>query len=225
MQDSALHPGEQLFGDEPECGSGECGPKEVDVGATYIGARHDAAESLAGTKQFHGHRNDNRHSGGDSQSSRNKWECPRNDDAPKSLRSLNSIHPCCVKKHWIGIGTKTAPENLPKIFYVNWFRKADDGKWLWPGYGENSRVLKWVFERCAGTGKARKTQIGFMPTPDAIDTSGLSVSEADMNELLDVNTDEWKQEVLSIREHYARFGDRLPGELMKELEDLEKRLG
>ncbi len=128
-------------------------------------------------------------------------------------------------KHWIGIGTKTAPENLPKIFYVNWFRKTDDGKWLWPGYGENSRVLKWVFERCAGTGKARKTQIGFMPTPDAIDTSGLSVSEADMNELLDVNRDEWKQEVLSIREHYARFGDRLPGELMKELEDLEKRLG
>jgi phosphoenolpyruvate carboxykinase (GTP) len=128
-------------------------------------------------------------------------------------------------KHWIDIGTKSSPEKLPKIFYVNWFRKTDDGKWLWPGYGENSRVLKWVFERCAGTGRANETPIGFMPPSDAIDTTGLSVSRSDMDELLNVNKEEWKEEVAGIREHYARFGERLPAELVKELEELEKRLG
>jgi len=128
-------------------------------------------------------------------------------------------------KHWIGIGAKSTEDKLPKIFYVNWFRKTADGKWLWPGYGENSRVLKWVFERCAGSGKAKETEIGYMPTEDAIDTTGLNVSAADMKELLGVNKDEWKNEVQGIREHYAKFGDRLPAELKKELDALEKRLG
>ena len=128
-------------------------------------------------------------------------------------------------KHWINIGTKSTEDKLPKIFYVNWFRKTADGKWLWPGYGENSRVLKWVFERAAGKGKAKETPIGYMPTEDAIDTTGLDVSAADMKELLNVNQDEWKDELASIREHYAKFGDRLPAELIKELEGLEKRLG
>mgnify|MGYP001451376455 FL=1 len=127
-------------------------------------------------------------------------------------------------KHWISIGTKTSADKLPKIFYVNWFRKTADGKWLWPGYGENSRVLKWVFERCAGTGKANETSIGYMPTEDAIDTTGLSVTAADMKELLNVNKEEWKKEVVGIREHYAKFGNRLPEELKKELDALEKRL-
>jgi len=127
-------------------------------------------------------------------------------------------------KHWISIGTKSTEEKLPKIFYVNWFRKTADGKWLWPGYGENSRVLKWVFERAAGKGKAKETAIGYMPTEDAIDTTGLDVSEADMKELLNVNKDEWKNEIKGIREHYAKFGDRLPEELKKELDALEKRL-
>jgi phosphoenolpyruvate carboxykinase (GTP) len=128
-------------------------------------------------------------------------------------------------KHWINIGKKSTEDKLPKIFYVNWFRKTADGKWLWPGYGENSRVLKWVFERAAGVGKAEETPIGFMPTEDAIDTTGLNVSAADMKELLTVNKDEWKNEIAGIREHYAKFGDRLPAELIKELERLEKRLG
>jgi len=128
-------------------------------------------------------------------------------------------------KHWINIGAKSTEDKLPKIFYVNWFRKTADGKWLWPGYGENSRVLKWVFERAAGKGKAKETPIGYMPTEDAIDTTGLDVSAADMKELLNVNQDEWKDELASIREHYAKFGDRLPAELIKELEGLEKRLG
>ena len=127
-------------------------------------------------------------------------------------------------QHWINIGTKTSADKLPKIFYVNWFRKTADGKWLWPGYGENSRVLKWVFERSAGKGKASETAIGFMPTEDAIDTTGLSVSAADMKELLSVNKEEWKKEIEGIREHYKKFGDRLPAELKKELNALEKRL-
>lgn len=127
-------------------------------------------------------------------------------------------------KHWLKIGTQADAAKLPKIFYVNWFRKTADGKWLWPGYGENSRVLKWIFERVTGEGKAVETSIGYMPTEDAIDRSGLDVSESDMKELLKVNKEEWMKEIASIREHYKKFGDKLPKELMDELNALEKRL-
>lgn len=127
-------------------------------------------------------------------------------------------------KHWLTIGTKSTADKLPKIFYVNWFRKTSDGKWLWPGYGENSRVLKWIFEQVSGEGKAVTTPIGYMPTLDGIDRSGLDVSEADMQELLKVDKAEWLKEVASIREHYARFGDRLPKELQAQLNALEERL-
>ncbi len=126
--------------------------------------------------------------------------------------------------HWINIGTKTSADKLPKIFYVNWFRKTKEGKWLWPGYGENSRVLKWVCERVSGKGKAVETPIGFMPTADAIDVSGTKVSATDMGELLAVDKSEWLNEVTSIKEHYARFGSKLPKELADELAALEKRL-
>ena len=126
--------------------------------------------------------------------------------------------------HWINIGSKTSADKLPKIFYVNWFRKTKEGKWLWPGYGENSRVLKWVCERVSGKGKAVETPIGYMPTPDAIDISGTKVTSADMSELLTVNKGEWLNEVASIKEHYARFGSKLPKELANELAALEKRL-
>jgi len=127
-------------------------------------------------------------------------------------------------QHWLNIGAKADASKLPKIFYVNWFRKSADGKWLWPGYGENSRVLKWIFEQVKGTGKATKTAIGIMPTVDAIDRTGLNVSDADMAELLKVDTEGWLAELDSIREHYAKFGDKLPKELMAQLEALEKRL-
>ncbi len=127
-------------------------------------------------------------------------------------------------QHWLNIGAKTDAAKLPKIFYVNWFRKTKDGKWLWPGYGENSRVLKWIFEQVSGEGKAQKTAIGYMPTVDAIDRSGLNVSEADMDELLKVNKEEWLKEVASIREHYSKFGAKLPKELNAQLDALEKRL-
>jgi phosphoenolpyruvate carboxykinase (GTP) len=127
--------------------------------------------------------------------------------------------------HWIKIGKKTAADKLPKIFYVNWFRKSDDGKWLWPGYGENSRVLKWIFERTEDKGMAVKTPIGYLPTPDAIDTKGISISSSEMAELLKVDVREWKKELEGIKDHYQKFGSRLPSALNDELAALEKRLG
>jgi phosphoenolpyruvate carboxykinase (GTP) len=126
--------------------------------------------------------------------------------------------------HWIEIGKKTDASKLPRIFYVNWFRKTPDGRWLWPGYGENSRILKWIFERIEGTGKAVETPIGYVPAPGAIDTSGLNVSDEDMAELLKVDTEDWLKEVESIKEHYNQFGDRLPQALRDELAALEMRL-
>ncbi|MDW7657381.1 MAG: phosphoenolpyruvate carboxykinase (GTP) [Bacillota bacterium] len=127
-------------------------------------------------------------------------------------------------QHWLEVAHKTEADKLPKIFYVNWFRKDENGKWLWPGFGENSRVLKWVFERVAGKADAVKTAIGYMPTIDAIDTSGLDVSEADMAELLKINKDEWLKEVASIREDYQIYGEKLPSELAEQLDALDLRL-
>lgn len=127
-------------------------------------------------------------------------------------------------QHWLDIGDQTEADKLPKIFYVNWFRKDESGKWLWPGFGENSRVLKWIVERVCGTGKAMKTPIGMMPTEDAIDVDGLDVSKEDMHELLLVKKDEWLNEVESIREHYKLYGEKLPKELLHQLDALEARL-
>jgi phosphoenolpyruvate carboxykinase (GTP) len=126
-------------------------------------------------------------------------------------------------KHWINMAKKTTSDKLPKIFFVNWFRKTPEGKWLWPGYGENSRVLKWVFERCSGEGKAVETAIGFMPPADAIDRPA-GVSENDMAQMLAVDKEGWLKELVSIKEYYAQFGDRLPRELLDELAVLESRL-
>ena len=128
-------------------------------------------------------------------------------------------------QHWLNIGKQSTAAALPKIFCVNWFRKTDDGKWLWPGYGENSRVLKWVFERCDGTAAAASTPIGYMPRVGDIDISGqLGVSAADMQELLAIDRDEWLKEVASIKDHYAKFGAKLPAALKEQLAALEKRL-
>lgn len=126
--------------------------------------------------------------------------------------------------HWIAIANKTRPEKLPKIFYVNWFRKDTAGKWLWPGYGENSRVLKWIIERLAGTGKAEKSPIGYIPAKGGLDFSGLTLSETQVSELLKVDREEWKKEIPGIREHFAKFGSHLPPELNDEVNALEKRL-
>ena len=126
--------------------------------------------------------------------------------------------------HWLEMGERTDANKLPKIFYVNWFRKDTDGGWLWPGFGENSRVLKWIVERVAGESEAVETPIGYLPAAGAIDTTGVDVTEAQMDELLTVNVEEWLNEIASIREHYERFGDRLPAALSDELAALEARL-
>jgi len=128
-------------------------------------------------------------------------------------------------RHWIAVGRGADAAKLPRIFSVNWFRKTDEGRWLWPGYGENSRVLKWIFERCDGGGAAVETPIGLMPTADAIDRTGLQgVDAADMAELLAVDRPAWRAELALVREHYARFGAHLPPELGAQLAALEARL-
>ena len=127
--------------------------------------------------------------------------------------------------HWLTFADRFDESALPKIFYVNWFRKADDGHWLWPGYGENSRVLEWVFERTAGRGQAVETPIGYVPAPGALNVDGLDLPEADLELLLAVNSDEWRREVPLIRQHFAQFADRLPAGLAEQVDDLERRLG
>jgi phosphoenolpyruvate carboxykinase (GTP) len=127
--------------------------------------------------------------------------------------------------HWLSFKERTDAAKLPRIFYVNWFRKSGDGRWLWPGFGENSRVLEWVFERCAGSGEAIRSPIGYLPAPGAIPIEGLDISEDDMAELLHVDVDEWRAEVPEIEKYYDEFGDHLPGSLRSELERLRDRLG
>ena len=126
--------------------------------------------------------------------------------------------------HWLSIGKQTAIPKLPKIFFVNWFRRDDDGRYLWPGYGENSRVLKWVFERVVGTADAVETAIGLLPTADGLDTTGLDVSADDINELLTVDIAGWQGAIPQIRAHYAQFGDKLPAQLALALDDLDAKL-
>ena len=126
--------------------------------------------------------------------------------------------------HWLEIGQKKDAV-LPKIFYVNWFRQDDLGKFLWPGYGENSRVLKWVFDRSGEKGDAVETPIGYLPPQDAIDISGLGISDDDMEELLRVDKEQWKAEVQGITAYFNQFGDRLPEAMRVELKALEERLG
>lgn len=126
--------------------------------------------------------------------------------------------------HWLAMGSKGSKDKLPRIYYVNWFRKNAQGKFLWPGFGENSRVLKWIFERVSGQGKAEKTPIGYLPTEDALDLQGLSMPKEVMQELLHVDPAAWKKEVEEMKEYFKLFGDRLPAGIKKQIDDLEKRL-
>ena len=127
-------------------------------------------------------------------------------------------------QHYLNVGQKTDASKLPRIYFVNWFRKSDDGKFLWPGFGENSRVLKWIVERITGKAKAVETAIGNLPEADGIDVSGIDVSAADMAELLKVDKEAWKAEIESIRESYKMYGNKLPKELENQLVKLEKGL-
>ena len=143
---------------------------------------------------------------------------------PMAMLPFCGYHMGDYFQHWINMGEKGGG-NMPKIFYVNWFRKSPEGKFLWPGYADNSRVLKWIFERCEGTAGAIDTPIGKLPAQGALDLDGLNVSPEAMGELLRVDTEGWKAELPSIREHFAMFGAKLPQALNDELSALEQRLG
>ncbi len=125
--------------------------------------------------------------------------------------------------HWLDMG-KTEGAKMPKVYYVNWFRKNEAGKFMWPGFGENSRVLKWVFERCNGAADAIETAIGNMPTLDGIDFNGLDMSDEDIANLMRVDTEGWLSELQGIEEYYDTFGAHLPAELRAQVQALRERL-
>jgi len=126
--------------------------------------------------------------------------------------------------HWLEIGDSAEADKLPRLFWVNWFRKGEDGSFLWPGFGDNSRVLKWIVERLDGTAGAEDTPIGRVPTADAIDVSGLDVDAATMAELVTVDPTSWRAELSQLEDHYRHLGERVPSRLQEQLESLEKRL-
>jgi phosphoenolpyruvate carboxykinase (GTP) len=125
--------------------------------------------------------------------------------------------------HWLSIG-RTSNAKLPRVFYVNWFRKDEEGKFLWPGFGENSRVLAWIFQRCTGEASGRETPIGTVPSAEDLEVAGLGISEEAMETLLEVDREGWLAELPLIREYYGKFGSKLPTEFTEELDALEKRL-
>ena len=127
--------------------------------------------------------------------------------------------------HWLSFAQRTDRAKLPKVYFVNWFRKNADGKFMWPGYGDNSRVLKWICQRIAGTGKARETAIGNLPTEDALDLSGLKISGDDVKALTAVDKEGWKNEIEDVAANYKKFDHRLPKALTEQLDELKKRLG
>ncbi len=127
-------------------------------------------------------------------------------------------------KHWLTIGKKPGAK-LPKIFYVNWFRRGADGHFMWPGFGDNSRVLEWIFKRCDNAVNAKETAIGLLPDPSTFDLKGLNMPQADIDELFGVDVEGWKAVLPQMEEHFAKFGNRIPAELPKQLSELKKRLG
>jgi phosphoenolpyruvate carboxykinase (GTP) len=127
--------------------------------------------------------------------------------------------------HWLEVGAHADPRKLPRIYYVNWFRKAGDGHFLWPGFGENSRVLKWIVDRLDGRADGVETPIGVVPTQDALDLDGLEIDDKDLEQLLSVDTEAWRREAELIPPHFERFGDHLPEALWDEHRALKARLG
>jgi phosphoenolpyruvate carboxykinase (GTP) len=128
-------------------------------------------------------------------------------------------------QHWLDIGNKADRDKLPRIFYVNWFRKDEDGKFIWPGFGDNSRVLEWIFRRCNGDAKVEETPLGYVPAEGDLNLEGLDIAPEKMKELLTVDEDVVRAELPQVKEHLARFGDRLPKEVSEHLAALEQRLG
>jgi phosphoenolpyruvate carboxykinase (GTP) len=127
--------------------------------------------------------------------------------------------------HWLEVAKREGAQ-MPRVFYVNWFRKDDDGTFMWPGFGENSRVLAWIFQRLTGEAQAEDTAIGLVPPVGAggIDTDGLDVAPETLAKLLEVDTEGWLAQLPQMREHLATFGDKLPAALTQQLDALEQRL-
>ncbi|WP_432985729.1 phosphoenolpyruvate carboxykinase (GTP) [Dactylosporangium sp. CA-233914] len=146
---------------------------------------------------------------------------------PMAMLPFIGYHAGDYFAHWIemGKGVDGDATKLPRIFYVNWFRRGEDGRFLWPGFGENSRVLKWVVERIEGTAEAVETPIGAVPAPGALDVSGLDVSAEDLAAALRVDSAEWREELPQIQAWFEQFGEKLPGVLWAELDALRARLG
>jgi phosphoenolpyruvate carboxykinase (GTP) len=144
---------------------------------------------------------------------------------PMAMLPFIGYHAGDYFQHWIEVGKAHDASRLPRIFYVNWFRRDAEGGFLWPGFGENSRVLKWVVERIEGTASAVETPIGHVPTPDSLDIDGLDMSEDDLRRVLEVDVDEWRAELPLISEWFETMGDKLPTVLWSELDGLKARLG
>ena len=143
---------------------------------------------------------------------------------PFAMLPFCGYHMGDYAQHWLDMGEKTDADKLPKIYYVNWFRKNTDGKWLWPGFGENSRVLKWVVERIEGTGQGTETPIGTLPTVDGLDLDGLDIPAEDLELLLQVDPAVWTQEAQLMNEYFTQFGEQFPAALRAEHAALLERL-
>ncbi|HAJ04052.1 MAG TPA: phosphoenolpyruvate carboxykinase, partial [Brevundimonas sp.] len=126
--------------------------------------------------------------------------------------------------HWLAMGKKSDPAKLPRFYFVNWFRKGSDGKFVWPGFGDNARVLKWISERLNGEAEAVRTPVGHVPTRESLDLDGLELSEADLATLLDVDVEVWTEEASRIPAFFETFEDRMPRALWDQLKALEQRL-
>jgi len=144
---------------------------------------------------------------------------------PMAMLPFIGYHAADYFQHWIDVGKDADASKLPRIFYVNWFRKNENGKFVWPGYGENGRVLKWVIDRIEGRATAAETAIGHVPSADSLDTTGLDMDAEHLATALHVDVEEWRAEVPQIQEWFEKMGDKLPTMLLTELDTLKARLG
>ena len=140
---------------------------------------------------------------------------------PFAMLPFIGYHVADYINHWLKIGKKTSPDKLPKIFYVNWFRRGKDGSFLWPGYGENSRILKWAIERIEGKADAVETPLGFTPAPGALDMEGIAMTQEQINEALRVDRDEWRAEIPLIDEWFTQIGPKLPEQMREQFAHLQ----
>ncbi len=143
---------------------------------------------------------------------------------PMAMLPFIGYHAGDYMNHWLEIGKQADESKLPKIYQVNWFRKDEEGNWLWPGFGDNVRVLKWIVERLDGDAEAVETPVGYVPAPGAIDTTGLDMTEEQVAKALSVDLEEWRKELPLIEEWFAKFGDKLPSQLADELATLKANL-